>query len=228
MKQSKNKSTNEPIINFTHNYYFIVTNLIKITFIRMENFRANMGRRPGSEHSIVWGRYNLLINYQIYQGKKEMSRSKEFSRGFSFALNDSLLQVEEIDGMEENLRCEYSFNHGVSPISFGLFPLLSKINYIPFKIDVTVHGSIVNVPLDIDPEMQEERLEEEVFDESFISPGQSMKEIKNEPDLISLEEKRRAPVPFPNPQYYKTHQLYYDYFFHNLSPKKKKTSNSRK
>ncbi|MDO9534684.1 MAG: hypothetical protein Q7J85_04980 [Bacillota bacterium] len=202
--------------------------------------------------SFVWGRYDLLINYKVYQGKKEMLRSKEFSRGFSFALNDSILHVEEIEEVvDENLRCETSFSHGVSPISFGLLPLLSKINYLPFKIDVTVNGSIVNVLSEIgvekkglfteeiifeenikkesvqrkrplpDPEIQEERLEEEASNEFFVSPIQFEKEINEAPVPIFRENKKTVSVPFPNQQYYKKHQLFYDYFFNNSSQKKK-------
>jgi len=234
MKQSQNKLTNEPILEFSHNYHFMVTNLVKVTSMRIEKFRASLGRRPGGEQSFIWGRYNLFVNYQVYEGEKEREKSKEFSRGFSFALNDGLLQVEEIEEMvDENLRGEFSFSHGVRPISFGLLPLLSKVNYIPFKIDVTVNVSIVNLPFEVRdkencaqkekslPEKKEERLEDETSDDIYISPH-------HEPDLISQKKKKRVPVPFPNSQYYKKHQLYYDYFFQNSTQKGKEHEGRKK
>jgi hypothetical protein len=251
MKQSVNKLTMEPIINFSHNYRFMITNLIKITSIGIENFRASLGRRTGGEQGFVWGRYNLLIKYRVYQGEKEILRSKEYSRGFSFALNDNMLPVEEIEEMsEEKLDCQFSFSHGVRPISFCLLPLLSKINYIPFKIDVTVNGSIVNVPLKTDveeisllkgaltcedisnnesmdsekplPETQMEKHKEEVSDESFISAVKIEKENNNDTDITSREKKNKAAVPSLSLQYYKKHQLFYDYFFNHQQPQVKK------
>lgn len=126
---------------FEHRFIFFVSNFYRINSIKMEKFHAGYGKKTEEGKSFIWGSYELSVDYQKY-GKKELVAGKKvFHRGFSYILQDG-----SIDNIPGNLICEAGFKYNSTPVSSSLFPFLGRIKYIPFKITVTVDGSIEAVP----------------------------------------------------------------------------------
>lgn len=126
---------------FEHRFIFFVSNFYRIVSIRMENFRAGYGKNAGEGKSYIWGSYELSVDYQKYGIKEIIADKKVFRRGFSYILHDGTM-----GNIPGNLICEAGYNHNSAPVSSSLFPLLGRIKYIPFKITITVDGSIAAVP----------------------------------------------------------------------------------
>jgi hypothetical protein len=158
MEQYKNeKGLQCSLVSFKSRYGFFVINFLQITSIKMENFHASQGKKTGQEQNFIWGSYDLLIDYVKYHKKEEVPQMKIFSRGFSYIISSSAdFGCEDSGEIKRNLICEAEYNYRITPVPFFLFPLLSKIKFIPFKVTVTVQGKINAVSSENVPKKEHE------------------------------------------------------------------------
>lgn len=141
------------LIKFKHKHTFFVINLWKIVSIQIEDFFAGQGDKPAHEQLSIWGSYNLVVKYLKYQKGEVVTSEKILAKGFSRVFTPSPDYFsEEVAKLKRNLTCEAEYNYRTTPVSLFLFPLWSKIKFIPYKVTIIVQGKINAVPLTGFPE----------------------------------------------------------------------------
>ena len=129
------------LIKFKHKHTFFVINLWKIVSIQIEDFFAGQGDKPSHEQLSIWGSYNLVVKYLKYQKGEVVTSEKILSKGFSRVFTPSPDYFsEEVTKLKRNLTCEAEYNYRTTPVSLFLFPLWSKIKFIPYKVTIIVQG----------------------------------------------------------------------------------------
>ncbi|MGI5823258.1 MAG: hypothetical protein ACOX6Z_04865, partial [Dethiobacteria bacterium] len=107
------------------------------------------------EKGFLWGSYDLHLFYCRFVQGAEVSGEKIFQRNFSSPL--AVLPVfmdENFDAEKISFTFTDSYNTAVEPLFPALFPLMGRLNYLPFKISVAVTGHIYAVLEEVSVEQE--------------------------------------------------------------------------
>jgi len=240
MERYRNAKKPRYLLKFKHSYSFYILNLGEIVSLKIEDFYARQSAKTARERIFVWGSYDLIVRYWKYRKKEKITQEKVLAKGFSYVFPPLAdYPCEAAEQSKENLICEADYDYRITPVPLFLFPLLSRVKFIPFKVAITVQGKIISIgalkdaaeekdssleKYKISLEDNLENAAEEVIPSKEERPVEcsAKKEVTSsqQKDLIAQEKQKVATgIPAPNPQYYRTYRLFYDHFYKNTAGK---------
>ena len=128
----------DPLCCFHHRYTFYVCNLREIVSAQVVNSRADY-YQPMDKNGYFWGQYEVQVSYRRSKDRGD-TRQKVFTHGF--LINDPY----SLPGISQKEQRKYAFeatcSYQVAPFLLMLFPFLSRIHFVPFKVLLDVKGKI--------------------------------------------------------------------------------------
>ncbi len=231
------------VLKFEHKHSFIVVNLREIVSVKVEDFHADWVKKSSPDKVLIWGRYNLVVQYLKYQKKGESSAEKVLSKVFSHFLPPTAgCAYNKLNNDKRGLISKIENNFSVTPVPLFLFPLLGKIKFTPFKVTVITQG-IIKVPLSVSA--KKERRQETMirpaadllpqkeahiketgistahpgniltdFPVKKVVPKKKKQDAKTDPvSQRTKEVSRTHGIPIPDAHYYKTYRFFYNHFY---------------
>jgi hypothetical protein len=228
------------LAGFKHKHFLLIPNLSKIISLQMESNPTHFGEKGNRGQSYIWGGYHYCLYYSTLS-KKEITKEKFISRPFLFNLETipEILVRNNAANEPENIFCETSHDYCVTPLFLSLFPLLNKLKFVPYKIDITVHGKIYfattesrvafqkgiieGKELGIQQSFEEKNVEEVTFREGVFEEGRSeigvvgeeISKLKKKEDQ-DIKEPKKKEGAFPDAKYYQTYKFFYDQLLNRL------------
>ena len=144
--QNYNREQKSFLYCFQHRRALYVPNFSKIISLEIKDFTARLSKNSGQGKSFLWGSYDLHFFYCRFVQGDEVTERKVFPRNFSAHL--AVLPVfagENFDTEKINFVVTDSYDTAVEPLLPALFPLMGRLNYLPFKISVGVTGHVYAV-----------------------------------------------------------------------------------
>ena len=134
-EQIRNMDT---LCRFNHRFVFWVCNLHEIVSVQVINSRLDY-YQPVDKNGYFWGQYEVHVSYRRPDDGGE-TRQKKFTHGF--IINFSHSQPGISQEKQWKYACKATCSYQVAPFLPMLFPFLSRINYVPFKVVLDVAGRI--------------------------------------------------------------------------------------
>lgn len=197
--QNKNQRQRNFLYCFQHKYSFCVPNFSEIISLEMKNFRARLGKRSGQGQGqgqgFLWGNYELCVLYRRFAKGEEVTEKKVFPRSFSTFLDTLPFPAGENLVAEKIIfTCVARYNTSIAPLFLTFFPLLGRLDYLPFKISVEVIGDIFSVPYSAPTEQESsswpEFFREVAVKEAATAAGELAAAVKEAAAVAEVKEKK--------------------------------------
>ena len=191
-------------ITFKHEYSLFIVNLWEITAVKIKDCCVKQGGKNTPGKHFIWGRYSLVVQHLKCWKKGKLPAEKTLPRSYSLVFNppEGRYKNAAVD-YKGSLVCHPVCSYSVAPVSFFLLPLLSKMNYLPFKVKITVR-IVVKIPLEtLGNGQQPEKIEvaKKELETKRLDPGEKKEAV--------------GEISTPSPQYYRTYRFFYERFYGN-------------
>ncbi len=128
----------DTLYRFNRRFSFLVCNLYGIVSAQVINPRVDY-YQPVDKNGYFWGQYEVQVSYRRPKDRKG-TRQKVFTHGFLINVPYSLPGNSKKE--QRKYICEATCSYQVAPFLLLLFPLLSRIKFVPFKVALDVSGRI--------------------------------------------------------------------------------------
>ncbi len=129
----------DTLCRFNRRFSFLVCNLYEIVSAQVINSRVDY-YQPVDKSGYFWGQYEVQISYRRPKDRKD-TQQKVFTHGF--LINVPYSQPGISQKGQRKYTCEATCSYQIAPFLLLLFPLLSRIKVVPFKVVLDVTGRII-------------------------------------------------------------------------------------